>query len=62
MTSHRREDARITGVPAEEGIDAADATEQLDEAPEDKRNFTETHPDRARQQRERHHEDTGGLP
>jgi hypothetical protein len=47
-------------MPAEEGIDASDAAEQLEEAPEDKKNFTETHPAHARQQRDRRHEDTGG--
>ena len=39
---------RVEDVPVEEGISGEDAAEQLAQSPEDKRNFTETHPEEAR--------------
>jgi hypothetical protein len=39
------EQVSIEGVPAEEGVDTADAVERIDLDPDEQRNFPETHPD-----------------
>lgn len=48
MTHPKDEPIQIEGIPEEEGVTGEDAEEQLAESPEEKRNFTETHPDEAR--------------
>ena len=58
MSNHDDEPLELEDVPAEEGVSGEDAAEQLAQAPEDKRNFTDTHPEQARRERERHGEDT----
>lgn len=58
MSNHKDEPIELEDVPAEEGITGEDAAEQLAESPEEKRNYTETHPERARRERERSGEDT----
>jgi hypothetical protein len=49
MSKHH-DDQRIEleGLPTEEGVSTGDAAEQLAQEPEEKRNFTETHPAEAR--------------
>lgn len=53
MTNHEDEPLELEDVPTEEGITGEDAAEQLSKSPEDKANFTETHPEEARRQREK---------
>ena len=60
MSNHDDERLEIEDVPAEEGVSGEDAAEQLASSPEEKRNFTETHPERAREERARAGEDTPG--
>ncbi|WP_442939981.1 hypothetical protein [Nocardioides sp. B-3] len=57
MSHHREEPIQIEGIPEEEGVSGEDAEEQLAESREEKRNYTETHPDEARRERERRGEE-----
>lgn len=58
MSNHKDEPIELEDVPEEEGISGADAAEQLAQSPEEKPNYTETHPAEARRERERHGDDT----
>jgi hypothetical protein len=53
MSNHDDEPLELEDMPAEEGVSGEDAAEQLAQSPEEKRNFTETHPEEARRERER---------
>jgi hypothetical protein len=55
VMSNRKDERplELEDVPVEEGISGEDAAEQLAQSPEDKRNFTETHPEKARRERAR---------
>jgi hypothetical protein len=56
--SNHDEPLELEDLPVEEGVTGEDAAEQLAQSPEDTRNFTETHPEQARRERERQGEDT----
>ena len=57
MSNRDQERLELTDLPAEEGVSGEDEREQLAASPEEKRNFTETHPEKARQERARAGED-----
>ena len=52
MTHDHSEKLELEDVPAEEGITGEDAEEQLAQAPEEKPNFPDTHPDESGDARE----------
>jgi hypothetical protein len=56
MSKHD-ERLEIDDVPAQEGVSEAEAAEDLAASPEEKRNFTETHPEFAKEQRARNGDD-----
>lgn len=60
MSNHDDERIELEDVPAQEGVSGEDAAEELASSPEEKRNFTETHPERAREERERVGDDGPG--
>jgi hypothetical protein len=51
MSNNDDEPLELANPPVEQGVSGADATEQLAQSPEDNRNFTETHPEKARRER-----------
>lgn len=57
MSNHQDKPIELEDVPAQEGVSGEDAAEQLAQSPEEKRNFTETHPGQARRERERQGEE-----
>lgn len=57
MSNRDDERLELEDLPAEEGVSGQDANEQLAASPEEKRNFTETHPEKAREERARAGED-----
>jgi hypothetical protein len=58
MSQNHDEPIEIEDIPEEEGVTAEDAEEQLAQSPVEKRNFTETHPEEARRERERQGEES----
>jgi hypothetical protein len=49
MGSHREESpADVSGVPAEEDVNSADAPEDLGQEPDEKQNYTDRHPEHFR--------------
>lgn len=49
MSSHHEEPpVEVDGVPAQENVNTADASEDLDQEPDEKKNFTERHPEHFR--------------
>lgn len=49
MGSHHEEPpVELEGVPEEEDISTADAADELEESPEEKKNYTEEHPEHFR--------------
>lgn len=59
MTTNDGE-ASLEDMQTQEGVAGVDAAEELSSAPEEKRSFTEIHPDAARRERERAGEDAPG--
>ena len=57
MSHPKDEPIELEDVPAEEGVSGEDAEEQLAQSPEEKSNYTETHPEAARHERQRHGDD-----
>lgn len=57
---HLREPSDVEGLQTEEGIAGKAAADELTTPPEDKPNFTESHPEEARRAREQMGEETPG--